>query len=183
MLQPLKLNLTLLVFAALCSSACQTTPAYERTLVDDLAENGIVATQTERGVTVFLPDVLFEFDSDELSGPGRLTVDEVAAVIHRVAPTRALAVEGHADSIGPEEYNLDLSIRRAHTVAGILGGVGIDGQQITVLGLGETQPAASNEASDGRRRNRRVEIVVIRADVAAAPPPVEPSSPENAPAD
>lgn len=168
--QYLKLKLALMIVALLWTSACQTTPAYERTLVDDLAENGIVATQTERGVTVFLPDVLFEFDSDELSGRGRLTVDEVAAVIHRVAPTRALAVEGHADSVGPEEYNIDLSIRRAHTVAGILAGVGIEEGQITVLGLGETQPAASNEARDGRRRNRRVEIVVIRADVAGAPP-------------
>ncbi len=149
---------------------CATKPV-EVTLVEELMARGVAAAQTERGVTIYLPEVLFAFDESNLSESGRATLDDVARILRETAPDRELAVEGHTDAIGDESYNLDLSIRRASTVAGILHGSGMAENQITVLGLGETQPAASNDDRSGRELNRRVEIVVMHSGVAAGPPP------------
>ena len=152
-------------------AACASTPSVEVSLVEQLAVRGVTAQQTERGVTIFLPDVLFGFDESELSHSGAETVAQVAQILRETAPGRELAIEGHADAIGDETYNLDLSIRRASTVATILRRAGVTPTQLTVLGLGETRPAAPNDGREGRALNRRVEIVVMRPSVAAPPPP------------
>ncbi len=160
---------TLLASILILSTGC-ASQRFEKRLVDDLSDSGLVVLETSRGVTIFLPEVLFEFDSASLSPEGRATVDEVGAILERTAPGHAVAVEGHADSVGVEVYNLDLSIRRADHVVGVLTGAGVDESRITAIGFGEAQPAAPNDQKEGRRKNRRVEIVVLRGGVAAPPP-------------
>ena len=72
-----------------------------------------------------------------------------------------LDVTGHTDSTGSDDYNLDLSNRRALSVANYLSQLGqIDGRRFAVAGLGETRPIASNASTQGRSANRRVEIQI-----------------------
>jgi OOP family OmpA-OmpF porin len=67
-----------------------------------------------------------------------------------------VTVIGHTDSTGPDDYNMKLSVRRARAAADYLESLGID--SITVKGMGETQPIASNKTREGRSQNRRIEI-------------------------
>lgn len=68
---------------------------------------------------------------------------------------------GHTDSVGPEEYNQRLSVRRAESVKAHLVGQGIEANRIYTEGKGESQPVADNSTKEGRAKNRRVEIEVV----------------------
>jgi OmpA-OmpF porin, OOP family len=71
-------------------------------------------------------------------------------------------VSGHTDSVGGTKVNLNLSQRRAETVASFLEKVGgIDRTRLTAIGYGESRPVASNETATGRNTNRRIEVLVI----------------------
>jgi outer membrane protein OmpA-like peptidoglycan-associated protein len=67
-------------------------------------------------------------------------------------------VNGHTDSTGGDQYNLDLSRRRAASVASYLEAQGVDGRRFAVNGFGKSDPIASNATEAGRAQNRRVEI-------------------------
>lgn len=67
---------------------------------------------------------------------------------------------GYTDSTGSDEYNQDLSVRRAQSVTSFLSGKGISGSRLTPAGLGERFPVASNDNEAGRTQNRRVEMYV-----------------------
>jgi len=67
-------------------------------------------------------------------------------------------VIGHTDSVGPEEYNMGLSIRRATSVKDYMVSEGIDAGIIDVIGKGELNPVADNATAAGRAQNRRVDI-------------------------
>lgn len=71
-----------------------------------------------------------------------------------------MTIEGHTDSIGSEVYNDDLSIRRAKATERVLLEHGIDAERLDALGLGESTPLADNATKEGRRQNRRVEVIV-----------------------
>jgi OOP family OmpA-OmpF porin len=68
---------------------------------------------------------------------------------------------GHADSIGSDEYNQRLSVRRAESVKAYLTSKGLEPNRVYTEGKGEKQPVASNKTADGRAKNRRTEIEVI----------------------
>ena len=74
-------------------------------------------------------------------------------------PDLVLEVQGHTDDQGDDDYNLDLSRRRATTLVTYLGLFGIDAARLTAAGYGESQPVASNATEEGRAQNRRVELV------------------------
>ncbi len=89
------------------------------------------------------------------------------------APTRSAALIageaiGHTDSIGTEDYNLDLSRRRAESAVNYLAAQGVTESRITVRGMGESEPVADNATAEGRALNRRV--VLRRLDCAQARP-------------
>jgi outer membrane protein OmpA-like peptidoglycan-associated protein len=76
-------------------------------------------------------------------------------------PDSRIAVEGHTDSRGSDEDNQKLSTERAEAVREyLLASGGVDAQRITALGYGETKPIASNDTEEGRRKNRRIDIVI-----------------------
>jgi outer membrane protein OmpA-like peptidoglycan-associated protein len=113
--------------------------------------------------TVRIPDAaLFSFDSDELTDSGKEAIDKYR---DQLRPELAQAYEaiiiGHTDNTGDPNYNLGLSKRRAQAVKDYLVATGTPPEKLRVVGLGETDPVASNATKEGRAENRRVEIVVV----------------------
>jgi OOP family OmpA-OmpF porin len=108
--------------------------------------------------------MLFGFDSAELTDDARAVIDErVQALRGKARLTSQMRIEGHTDSTGPAEYNLQLSERRAQAVADYILGQAyrLSAADIQVVGLGETQPVASNATREGRAENRRVVLFAI----------------------
>jgi len=136
--------------------------AKNQALIEELKKRNIEARETSRGVMVNLPSVNFQFDSAELTADGRGRVDQIATIIKREAANRHIMVEGHAsrESAAQEAYNQRLSEKRAGTVADALARDGVRGGQIGSQGLGTRSPIASNDTEEGRRQNRRVEVVI-----------------------
>jgi outer membrane protein OmpA-like peptidoglycan-associated protein len=109
---------------------------------------------------VSLPsEVLFDFDSDTLAGGAPAALDQVIDSIRRRA-SATIVVEGHTDDVGTEEYNQALSERRAEAVASYLVKRGIPRDRVASRGHGESRPIVANDGDDGRKKNRRVEIVI-----------------------
>lgn len=130
-----------------------------RRLIEELRSRGADVRETDRGVVVNLPDVLFEFDSARLTHDARVTAGEIADVAQGVE-RRTIAVEGHTDSVGTLSYNQRLSEERARSVADELVARGVSRRRVMIRGYGETDPIASNRTDAGRQRNRRVEVII-----------------------
>ncbi|TOK04618.1 OmpA family protein [Vibrio parahaemolyticus] len=117
---------------------------------------------------------LFAFDSAEIKSAGSL---DLLAQQLRDYPSDTIRIVGYTDSSGPEMYNMGLSERRAQSVADYLVQQGIDASRLTVIGMGENSPVASNETKEGRMQNRRVEVhfdtTVEETREVAAPSTVE----------
>jgi outer membrane protein OmpA-like peptidoglycan-associated protein len=107
----------------------------------------------------FDSDILFAIDSAALTSTSRGTLGEVASVITEY-PKTAVIIQGHTDSTGSEAHNQDLSERRAGAVQGFFVGRGVNQDRLAATGFGEGEPVASNETNDGRRQNRRVNILL-----------------------
>ena len=101
---------------------------------------------------------LFDFDKSTLTQNAQGQLLAAAAVLKR-NPAKAIEVAGHTDSKGSDEYNLKLGKRRAAAVFGFLTANGIDPLRMISKSFGESQPVATNNSSEGRAQNRRVEIV------------------------
>jgi outer membrane protein OmpA-like peptidoglycan-associated protein len=125
--------------------------------------SALQAQQTDRGMVLTLGDVLFDTGRAELQPGAYETLEKVATFLRGNAGFQVI-VEGHTDSQGSDEYNLQLSERRAQAVRTALTGRGIDGTRIRARGLGEQLPVAGNSDAAGRQRNRRVEIVFSDAN-------------------
>lgn len=104
--------------------------------------------------------VQFRSDSDVILERSHPMLDEVAAVL-KANPGMRVRIEGHTDDQGDDEYNLELSRRRAQSVRRYLIDKGVDADQVEAEGYGETRPVASNATKAGRRKNRRVEFHII----------------------
>lgn len=119
----------------------------------------------------------FAFDSAELTAQDKQTLEAIAGRLKALqhvelevigyADRPLAALTGHTDSIGTEEYNLDLSQRRARAAATYLTSQGIAGARLTTIGKGESAPIADNATDAGRAQNRRV--VITRAGCAPQP--------------
>lgn len=121
---------------------------------------GLQTEQTDRGVVITLGDLSFESASPTLLPEAASNIEQVATYANGQYGGREIMVEGHTDSRGSAEFNLQLSQDRADSVKAALVAAGVDAQRITALGLGEDFPIDSNESEVGRSRNRRVEIVI-----------------------
>jgi OOP family OmpA-OmpF porin len=108
---------------------------------------------------IVLRGVNFDFDKADIRPDAEPILDEAVRTLQEEGAI-SIVVEGHTDSIGTEEYNQGLSVRRAAAVRAYLAGKGIDASRMSVEGLGETKPVASNDTSSGRAQNRRVELSV-----------------------
>ncbi|UCD65162.1 MAG: OmpA family protein [Candidatus Zixiibacteriota bacterium] len=107
--------------------------------------------------------ILFDINKSALRPEAQTNLQKLAVILNKYEDTEIL-VEGHTDSTGPEDHNMDLSIRRGESVASYLATNQVLPTRFTVLGYGETQPIASNETPFGRQQNRRVEIAIFAND-------------------
>ena len=119
-----------------------------------------VQRQGNNIVLVMASDITFPVDSDQVNPQFSQTLAAVGEVLAEYNKT-TIEVSGHTDSTGANQYNQDLSQRRANAVAYILSQNGVMPQRMYVIGLGETRPVASNASPAGRAKNRRVEIQIV----------------------
>ena len=108
----------------------------------------------------FAADALFDFDKSILKPEGKAKLDDLTSKLQGINLEVIIAV-GHTDSVGTDDYNQKLSIRRAESVKAYLQGKGIEANCIYTEGKGEKQPVESNKTAAGRTKNRRVEIEVV----------------------
>ncbi|HSF56672.1 MAG TPA: OmpA family protein [Candidatus Binatia bacterium] len=127
------------------------------------------AKQTDRGFELTLSDVLFEFDKAALKAGSARSLAKITEFL-RENPQRQITIEGYTDNVGSDNYNLELSQRRAEAVRDFLVQNGISADRITARGLGEEYPVASNETEAGRQQNRRVQIIIVDEKGRAARP-------------
>jgi len=108
-----------------------------------------------------LRGIEFEFDNDEITEASKpvlkIVVEQLA-----MCPEIRITVGGHTDAIGSEEYNNDLSYRRANKTRDYFVEGGVDASRLEAEGFGELVPIASNDSADGRARNRRVDLSPAR---------------------
>lgn len=132
--------------------------------VDDLSR--ITELHEEaRGLVIVLPsDVIFEGEKVELVDAAQIRLHQLAEPLSEI-PAYVI-VDGHTDSRGSNDFNADLSFRRAEAVRDFLVSQGIAANRIEANGYGKTQPVAENSSAEGRARNRRIEIVVQRTTAA-----------------
>jgi outer membrane protein OmpA-like peptidoglycan-associated protein len=103
--------------------------------------------------------IYFSFNSDALRDESTPTLKEIADILTR-HPDWRLAVNGHTDGIGTDQYNLDLSKRRAAAVVkALVTNYHIDASRLKSAGFGKSQPKDTNDTLEGRARNRRVELM------------------------
>ena len=105
-------------------------------------------------------NALFDFDSDNIKSAGKQHLDAVASKISGTASVTDIKIIGHTDSVGPESYNQQLSVRRATAVRDYLAGKGVSTSLMSVSGMGESSPVADNSTDAGRAKNRRVDVSI-----------------------
>lgn len=115
--------------------------------------------QTERGIVAEIAGVQFATGAATLNPGAREALARFGGIVG-VYPSLRFRVEGHTDNTGSYETNQALSLQRALTVRDYLIAQGVDASSIEVAGLGPDQPIAGNDTSEGRARNRRVEIIL-----------------------
>jgi outer membrane protein OmpA-like peptidoglycan-associated protein len=120
------------------------------------------AKATDRGLVVTLGDLLFETGRAELKNNSANNLAKLSAFLNQY-PDRSVIIEGHTDSMGSDDYNMDLSQRRANSVKSYLLSQGIVATRIFASGLGEGTPVAENGTATGRQMNRRVEVIIAKA--------------------
>lgn len=154
---------TLVAVFSGCASAPQQTLATQQ--AETLQTLGF--KKIEDGWKLILPDrVLFDFNKKELKPEQRRSISKVSDELKSVQINR-VRIEGHTDNIGAPDYNQQLSLQRAHSVAGIFVANGFAAENVEEKGNGETQPVADNATEEGRAENRRVEIIVLSTVLSA----------------
>ena len=131
---------------------CPNTPAGAK--VNDRGCEIVIEKPVSFNLTVE-----FAFDSAEITGVAFQEMLDLLKFLREYPSTNAV-IEGHSDSRGAEDYNLNLSQRRAAAVVQALTNSGIAGSRLSPKGFGESQPIASNDTEAGRQKNRRVTVVV-----------------------
>ncbi|GAB6852136.1 OmpA family protein [Paraburkholderia kururiensis] len=123
-------------------------------------KNGLRVSASEQGLldrTLANRTIEFETGSATLTPQGRAILDQMATVLSKMS-TKTVEIIGHTDNLGNRASNIALSQARADAVKGYLVARGISPQQLSTTGVGPDQPIASNDTTDGRARNRRIEF-------------------------
>ncbi|NIR45535.1 MAG: OmpA family protein [Gemmatimonadetes bacterium] len=122
---------------------------------------GATVTRVGEGIRItFGSGILFDVDKADLRPVAQQELVDLAKILNKYPDTIVL-VEGHTDSTGPEAYNMELSERRAQSVAHYLATQNVTPSRFSTVGYGEVQPIASNETAAGRQQNRRVELAIM----------------------
>ena len=122
--------------------------------------NDVLETKdTDRGLVVNMPDVLFDFGKYTLKPEARERLARISGIV-MAYPELKFEIEGYTDNIGSDAYNQTLSEKRADGVKDYLVTNGVTADSITTRGMGKSDPVAPNNTAAGRKLNRRVEMIV-----------------------
>ena len=127
--------------------------------LENLAKMASIKEESRGMVITLSGAVLFPSGQAVLLPAAMSSLDNVVTAL-KSTPDRNIMVEGHTDSVGTRDYNIDLSLRRADAVRQYLVSRGLPGEIVKAQGLGPDRPVATNSTPDGRANNRRVEIIV-----------------------
>jgi outer membrane protein OmpA-like peptidoglycan-associated protein len=119
----------------------------------------VISQEIIKRVALAAKNVFFATASDKLLSQSNKRLDDVVAIL-KENPSFKVQIDGHTDDQGKDEYNQDLSERRAASVKAYLVSKGIDAARVSSAGYGESKPVADNKTAAGRAKNRRVEMTV-----------------------
>ncbi len=111
----------------------------------------------------FNSGILFDVNKAELRPEAKANLEKLAVILNKYADTK-IVIEGHTDSDGTEEHNLELSRQRAQSVANFVSSLQVDPTRFTIMGYGESQPVGDNTTVAGKQANRRVELAIFAND-------------------
>lgn len=133
----------------------------ESDLRERLRDSGVSVTRVGDDIILNMPgNVTFSSNRTELKPDFFEVLNSVSLVLNEYNRS-IIDIEGHTDSDGSDQYNLDLSARRARSVADYLSSQSVDPRRFKVTGIGEREPIASNKTARGKAQNRRVEIKIV----------------------
>lgn len=133
----------------------------EAMLKEELAGSGVEVIRDGDNIQLVLPsNITFSSNQSVISTSFDPSLDAIAKVMKEYDKTR-ISIDGFTDSTGDAAYNVKLSEKRADSVKSYLQTQGVDAPRMIVNGFGSSQPIASNDTSEGRSKNRRVEIHII----------------------
>jgi len=141
----------------------QEGPANVTVTVTDNAKNESQASASllvQRRVVLEFEDIHFDFDRFNLRPDALKILDEAIARL-QANPNINVTIEGHADAVGTQQYNLALGERRANSARDYLISRGIAASRLRTVSYGEDRPIDTNETAAGRARNRRAHLAVI----------------------
>ena len=122
---------------------------------------GVTVERVGEGIALkFDSGMLFEFDSSTLQPNAKTNIYKLADILNKY-PDSNILIAGHTDSDGTQQYNQSLSERRAKAVSDYTMMQGIASSRLSTIGLGETEPIATNSTVEGKQLNRRVEIAIF----------------------
>lgn len=132
----------------------------EADLKAQLEARGVKVERAGNQIVLTIPSAsAFDANRDELRRSSQPLIASVATVLKKYERT-TVEVYGHTDAAGDEKKNLELTQRRALSVARYLAGQGVDAKRLSVTGFGGSRPVGSNDTADGRQENRRIEIQI-----------------------
>lgn len=133
----------------------------EAKLRAELDRTGVSVTRIGDNITLNMPgNITFATDSADLNAAFFEVLNSVSLVVNEFNQT-VIEVAGHTDSTGSNEYNQQLSERRAGAVAAYVGTRSVLRDRVITVGMGEDRPVASNDSETGRQQNRRVELTLV----------------------
>ena len=133
----------------------------EEAFREELADSGVEVYREGDNIRLSIPgNITFPNDSAAIVTGFYPVLEDVAKVLNRYEKTK-LSIEGHTDSVGDANYNRQLSMQRANSVANYLKSTNVVANRLQTLGMGESQPIGNNDNAQGRQENRRVELRVI----------------------
>ena len=122
---------------------------------------GAEVKRVDEGIQLtFDSGLLFDVGKAAIKPETKTNLDKLSESLMKYPDTDVL-IEGHTDSTGAEEMNLELSRQRSQSVSNYLASLGVDPRRFTIMGYGESQPIATNDTTEGRQANRRVEIAIM----------------------
>lgn len=143
-----------------------------RTLGKELGDYKAKLEMTERGLVItFLAEIFFDSGKDVILADGKPVLQKVAQVLNKDVPDSKVAIEGHTDT-DPIKYsgwksNWELSSARALAVLHYFqDDAKVSPQRLSIGGYGEYRPVAANDTLQNKRKNRRVEIVILPSALA-----------------
>ena len=155
-----------IIGAAVGGAAGAAIGAYMDKQAKEIEEEveGAEVKRIEEGIDVtFDSGILFGFDKSDLNANAKANIAKLGEVLNKYPDTR-LTIQGHTDSKGDDNYNRDLSSRRANAVRDYLIANGVKGGRLNTTAYGESAPIATNDTEEGRAKNRRVEVVIVADD-------------------